>query len=84
MTTVQQTKHLTPRPVWARRERRMLGELVNLPTDAELADAIDVLRERADLPLSLYVEAETILVEAHEQRIVSEGEFRARLKAFDG
>lgn len=84
MTTLESTHRLRPRPVWARRELRMTGALAHFPTDEEMADAIDVLRVGPTLPRSLYVEAETILVEHDERRIVSEGEFRSRLQMFDG
>jgi hypothetical protein len=84
MTTIDPTTRMIPRPVWRRHELRLQGELEHLPTDVELADAIVVLGEGIRTPLRLYVEAETTVVEAHEQRIVHEAELAARLKTFAG
>ena len=57
------TSRMQPRPVWARRERRLMGELDELapPTEEEKQDAIRVLEANLTVPWSLYEEAERIL-----------------------
>ena len=82
MTALEPTTRMIARPVWRRHELRIQHELEHLPSEEELADAIRVLGDGIRTPLRLYVEAETILTEAHEQRIVHEAELAARLKTF--
>lgn len=55
------TARMVARPVWARHERRVAGEELEPPTEAEKYDAIRVLEAAITVPLSLYAEAERIL-----------------------
>lgn len=69
MEALPVTAHFYPRPVAARFAARMAGRTLPMPTDAERADAILVLKEGPmlhDDPITdpLYAEAERIFAEA--------------------
>src|SRR5512144_98625 len=57
------TGRMTPRPVWARLERRFNGEELGPPTDEEKHDAILVLQQELRHPRSLHAEALRIVEE---------------------
>ncbi len=73
------TTRVIPRPVWARRERRLVGLELDPPSEAEKQDAIRVLEAGIKWPLSLYAEAEAIMREATEGRALTVAELYEEL-----
>lgn len=67
---IEQTTRMVARPVWARRERRLAGEMLAAPTEIEKQDAIRVLEAGIRWPVSLYAEAERIMAEETGEAIV--------------
>lgn len=70
------TPKMIPRPVWARRERRLVGMQLDPPTEVEVWDAIRVLETGIRMPISLYAEAEAIMAEVTAGRTFTIGELR--------
>ena len=64
--TLPVSDKITPRPVWARQQRRRRGEPVGPITEEEKRDAIRVLEEHDEIgtPTALSLEAFRILDEA--------------------
>jgi hypothetical protein len=73
------TTKMTARPVWARREARLVGVVLDPPTELEISDAIRVLEDGVTIPLSLYAEAEAIMLEVTAGRSLTFGELIGRV-----
>ena len=68
MASLPETTRIRPRPIMSRLHHRWAGHRLEAPTEAEIRDAIEILREgpQTDDPAEdpLYAEAERIMAEA--------------------